>query len=341
MPIIGNLPFCSHQPERAPHFKRGLEPFLHASTAIEEFPEIQHRPLKEHFLKRVKTEGFMNISSTTRRVGSQIGSAARSASPWIEKLARLGYASKGVVYCLIGVLAFQAAIGTAGRITDTHGAFSTVLSQPYGRVLLGLIAVGLMGFAVWRLIQSFADTESEGSDAKGLFLRAGYAASAIFHLLLAVEAGRLSMRLGDKGGGDALPHWTTRVMSKPVGAILVALAGAGLIGYGLYQLYMAYKTMLGKKLDLSRLSSNTRTFVVRASRLGLGSRGVAFVIIGGFMIQAARSGNPSEARGMAGALRSIESAPYGKWVLAVVALGFVGYGIYQCVNARYLRIASI
>lgn len=282
----------------------------------------------------------MSISSASRNVQDRIGSAARSASPWIERLARLGYASKGAVYSLIGLLAFRAAIGSAGRITDTHGAFDTVLSQPFGRILLGLISIGLVGYSVWRLIQSFADTENEGNDARGLALRIGFAASGVLHMLLGIEAGRMSWRSARNTGGDAFPEWTARLMSKPAGALLVAAAGAGLIGYGLYQFYKAYNVKLGKRLDLSRLNTRTRTFVVRASRLGLSSRGIAFSVIGAFMIQAARRNDPSEARGMAGALRAIESASYGKWALGIVAIGLIGYGIYEFVKARYRRIAA-
>ncbi len=71
---------------------------------------------------------------------------ARSAatSKWMTMLARLGYAVKGVVYLVIGILAVQLAAGRGGKATDQRGAIHIIYDQPFGRFLLVIVAIGLI-----------------------------------------------------------------------------------------------------------------------------------------------------------------------------------------------------
>src|SRR5918992_1253022 len=106
--------------------------------------------------------------------------AARRASPWVERIPRFGYAAKGVVYVVMGVLAVLAAVNAgAGSTTDQNGAFQTIEEAPFGQVLLGVVAVGLVGYVLWRSIQVVADPDDEGTGAKGVAKRIGYAGSAL------------------------------------------------------------------------------------------------------------------------------------------------------------------
>jgi hypothetical protein len=128
-------------------------------------------------------------------------------------------------------------------------------------------------------------------------------------------------------------------MAAPFGRWLVAAAALGVIAYALYQLYRAYASKVRKHLDLDRLSAESQRLVVAVGRFGIGARGVVFLVIGWFLLRAARQADASEASGMGEALRTLERQPYGKWLLALVGLGFVSYGLYEFVNARYRRIA--
>src|SRR5919107_6197141 len=114
----------------------------------------------------------------TKDVRHHAGDVAQSAQPWMERLARLGYATEGAVYALIGLLAAGAAFGTGGRATGQHGAFEVVAESPFGSVLLGLIAVGFLGYALWRSVQAIADPDREGTNMKALGKRVGYGISA-------------------------------------------------------------------------------------------------------------------------------------------------------------------
>ncbi|HEU4631906.1 MAG TPA: DUF1206 domain-containing protein [Gemmatimonadaceae bacterium] len=264
--------------------------------------------------------------------------AAREMAPWVEPLARAGYATKGAVYLIIGILAAQAAFGAGGAVTDSEGAFATILRQPLGQLLLVLVAVGLFGYALWRLVTAVADTEREGSDARGIAVRTGFAARALVYAGLGVQALRLVSGNGGGSGGDRAEDWTARALALPAGRWLVGLAGAGVVVYGLYQLRRAKDGDIRDRLDLSELGARGARWVVRIGQVGVAARAVVFAMIGWFLIRAAWEANAERAGGLGDALRGLAGAAYGPWVLGLVALGLAAFGVWQVVNARYRRI---
>jgi len=263
--------------------------------------------------------------------------AARSET--VEKLARFGYAVKGVVYGLIGVLAIMAAFGSGGQTSGSRGVLGTIAGGPFGQVLLGLVAIGLFGYALWRFVQSIVDPDNKGTDAKGLVKRTGYFISGVIYAGLGIAAVRLLTGSGGGGGSNADSR-TATLMEQPFGLWLVGIVGAVIIGYGLYQLYKAKEASFFDKLKTGQMSATERTWTKRSGRAGLAARGVVFGIIGFFLIQAALSANPQEARGLGGALDTLAAQPYGPYLLGLVALGLVGYGVYCAVNARYRKIPA-
>lgn len=265
--------------------------------------------------------------------------AAHQASPAVQKLARLGYAAKGVVYLIIGGVAAQAAFSPAEQVEGTEGALHTILEQPFGRVLLGIVAVGLAGFVVWRAVQAIVDPEHSGGGMKRTAGRIGFAISGVVYAALTLEAVRMIRGSGGQGGGTE--HWTAVVMEKPFGRIAIGLAGVGIGAYGLYQLAKAFKSDLDKRLDLEGSAVATRKRVVALARAGTAARGVVFAIIGWLVIKSALQYDPSEAQGLQGALVTLREAAYGRYLLGLVALGLMAYGISQLVKARYRVIRTV
>ncbi|MBD6616349.1 DUF1206 domain-containing protein [Komarekiella sp. 'clone 1'] len=259
-------------------------------------------------------------------------------SIWVERLARLGYASKGVVYGIVGLLAAQAAFGTGGRTTDTRGALQTLLTQPFGKLLLTLIAIGLIGYVLWRFVQAIKDPENKGTDAKGLAQRIGYAINGLIYAGLAVSAVQLIQGSGGNSNSNSTDDWTARLLSQPFGQWLVGTIGAFIIGMGFYQFYKAFTAKFRKELNLTELSQTERKWVMGICRFGLLARGVVFCIIGWFLIQAARQFDASAAGGLAEALQTLAQQPYGSWLLGIVAFGLVAYGIYLLIQARYSQL---
>jgi len=267
-------------------------------------------------------------------------SLTSDANSWIERLARAGYTAKGVVYLLIGLLAFQAAIGTGGNTSGTPGALRLLLRQPLGRWLLGLVAVGLAGYALWRAVSAIADPESHGRHGgKRLFVRAGYAGSAVLHGALALQAARLALGRGG-AGGEGAESWTARLMSAPLGQWLVGLAAVGVAGYGLVQVVQGLRgEHVAKRLAFGGLGGDERRLLLRTARAGMVARGIVFGIMGLFLAHAALEHDPREAGGLGEALEALERQPYAPFLLGAVALGLAAYGVFQLVKARY-RVIS-
>ena len=266
--------------------------------------------------------------------------AARGARPWIEGMARLGYAAYGVVYVLVGVLSVGAASGGGGKTAGQEGALQTILLAPLGRVLLGLVALGLLGYAAWRLFQGVLDPDGEGRDAKGLIKRADHLVNGLFHAALAVSVGRVALGSGGGGGGGGPDDWTATLLQQPLGRGLVGLVGAVIFAIGLFQFYRAYDAKFMQKLKPGEMSPRERTWTRRAGRLGHAARGVVFMVIGVFLAQAALQSDPDEARGLGGALSALAAQPFGPGLLGLVACGLVAFGIFMFVVARYRRVET-
>lgn len=257
--------------------------------------------------------------------------------PGIEKLARWGYAAKGVVYLLVGGLAVFAAAGSGGRTTDSGGALSTFAGSTLGRAALVVIAIGLASYAIWMAVRAIKNPEHDDGGKRAL-----HGLVALIYASLTVEAALLAWdgeggAGGSGGNDDAASHWSARLMEQPFGPWLLGAVGVGIGLYGLQQLVNAWRVKLDEQLDLGALSPTGRDWVVRIGRFGLAARGLVFTIIGWFVVQAALESQPSEARGIGGVLDTLEQTP---WLLAVIAAGLVAYGIYNLVRARYRAIRT-
>jgi hypothetical protein len=289
---------------------------------------------KAERLMKEKTQEAKRLMKGARQEAAQ-----HNASPWVERLARFGYATKGAVYILVGILALGVATGMGGYTTSPPGAIQIVGSQrPFGQVLLIVVTIGLAGYALWRLIQAIADPDREGHDARGIARRTGHGVAALGYGGLALTAARLVLASG--GGGGSPRDWTAWLLSWPFGQVLVVGVGVGVVGYGLHQLYQAYKAEFREYLKLGQMSNREQTWTMRGGRFGLAARGVVFGIIGMFLIQAALRFNPNEAQGLGGALQELLRQPFGPWVLGVVALGLVAYGALMLALARYRQVAA-
>lgn len=270
--------------------------------------------------------------------GSLTSPAMREVAPWVEGLARVGYVAKATLYITIGLLAAQAAFGPGGKTTDTQGALRLVHGMTFGRVMLLVVAAGLMGYAVWRVVEAIVDPDGRGLGAKGAALRAGAAGRGLLHGVLAITALRLAYGDRSAAKNDQAQEWTAVAFGLPGGQLLVWLAAASVTGYGGYQLYRSYATKLGRQLDLSPLREPAHGWVVGVSRFGIAARGVVFCLIGFFLARAAWQHDAGEVGGVRESLGLL--AGIGRWPFVVVALGLVAYGVYELVNARYRRIRA-
>lgn len=265
--------------------------------------------------------------------------AKDDVAPWIVRMARVGYVAKAVLYGTVGLFAAGAAIGQ-GESTDSRGAMAKVASAPFGRVLLVMMAGGLLGYAIWRITSAIVDAERRGNGAKGLSLRASFFVRGLVHLGLAYSAARLAM--GSKDGGSSGQHSERAAgaaMSLPGGTSILWIASASLAGFGLYQLYRAVTAKLSKQLDFGELRAETGSWLIGVSRFGIAARGLVFVAAAWLFGAAAATHDPSRAGGIADALDIVSR--FGRWAYALTGAGLIAYGVYELVNARYRRVEAV
>jgi uncharacterized protein DUF1206 len=273
------------------------------------------------------------------RLTREASHAAAEARPWVERLARMGFVAKGMVYLVVGVLAVQAAMGAGGKTTDTTGALRTLLYQPFGQVLLGVMAAGLFGYAFWRIVQAVLNPGGESADVKGMAKRIGHAANGLAYGALGFVALRIVIGSSSHPGGSrSSEDWTAWLMSQPFGRWLVALAGAVVIALGVSNLYRAWTAKFRSRLNLAEMDEAEEKWATTAGRVGYAARGIVISLVGSFLVQAALQARPGKASGLDGALTALARQPYGPWLLGLVAAGLIAYGVYMFIEARYRRI---
>ncbi|MDX1655839.1 MAG: DUF1206 domain-containing protein [Candidatus Competibacteraceae bacterium] len=261
---------------------------------------------------------------------------AHGGSGVIEWLARLGYGARGLVYLIVGGLAFMDAFDRGGsQNTGTRGALEKLLGEPFGQALLWIVAVGLFGYALWRLIQSLADTDHHGTDAKGVAVRGGLFVSALSHIALGIFALSLIYGWGSGGGGGGTQDWTAQLMEQPFGRWLVGLVGLAVIGAGIAQFYKGAVAGFEKYMNTG---VHTWNMAKPVSQFGLMAKGVVFMIIGVFLIVAAVQSQAGEAKGLKEVLNTLEQQSTGPWLLGIVAAGLFAFGIYSFIEAAYRRV---
>lgn len=277
------------------------------------------------------------MTSAVESAQNEVAAQARPHAAWIVRLARAGYAAKGIVYLVIGGLALKAALGSGGGATDSGGALQTINASAGGRVLLVLMGVGLIGYALWAVLSAFLDAEDRGGEPKGIALRIGQAARGLIYGALGVEALALSIGNGGSGGGDGAEHWSARVLALPWGHLLLGAIAVSIIGYAIYQVWRGAHKNLHKRLRIGSDPAVLR-WIIPLARFGIIARAVVFFLIGWFLMKAARASNAQAAGGIGESLGSLASQPI---LLGVVAAGLVGYGVWQLANARYrvMRVA--
>lgn len=253
--------------------------------------------------------------------------------------ARGGYAARGAVYLVVGFFAILAAIGS-GETEDTQGALRSLLQQPFGGVLLGVVGVGLVAFAGWRFIQAIGDPDGHGSDGKGIVVRLAMFASGLIHVGLAVFAAGLVLELGQSGsggggGGDPTSGWLSWVFGSTWGRYVALALPLVPVGIGFAHIKKGWTAGFEKYLDPAY---NKMDLIKPICSFGLIARGVIFIVIGILAFYGGGIYDAEDAPGLEDALRWIQDLPMGWLALLAIALGLVAFAWYAFVEAAYRRI---
>ncbi len=259
---------------------------------------------------------------------------------WVEPLARVGYLARGVVYILVGVLALMVALGLRGTTEGKTGALATIANASFGRYLLVALAIGLAGYSLWGFVRAIFDPLRKGKSPKGLAERAGFVVSALSYGALVLPALNLAMGNGSGASdGQSAQKGTALLLAQPLGHWLVIAAGLiGMAGAG-GQLWAGI-TARFKKDFKPGMDRREYDWAVRFGQFGYIARGVIFAMAGFFLVRAALTFNPQEAKGLDQTLATLARQPYGTVLLGVVALGLVSFGIYSIMCMRWIRVVK-
>jgi hypothetical protein len=255
---------------------------------------------------------------------------------WFEWLARAGLVARGAIYAIIGVLALKLAFGSGGKTTNQKGALAEIAQQSGGKILLALMALGLFGYAFWRLLRAAVGHGPEETDdgkerLKGV--ASGLAYTSLFITCLSILLGSSS-----SGGSGSPDKATGGVLGWPGGQVIVAIAGLALIGVGLYQGYDGVKKKFLEKSKTEQMSEKTEKVFTALGIAGHLARMVIFALIGYFLIKAAIDFDPDKAVSVDGALAALAKASYGPLLLGIVAAGMIAFAAYSIADARYRRV---
>lgn len=244
------------------------------------------------------------------------------------------------MYLLIGIFALVAAVGRQ-QPNGAQGALARIGHSLPGDALLVVLAGGLAAFVLWQLILAIADPghRAERRNPRRRLARLGHLLNGVFHCVFVGDAMWSILRLSRADDERASQvKWTAWVFALPSGRFVVALVGAGIVIFGLWQFYRALTGDRNKRVEVSR--ARFRLAIRALGSYGLFARGTMLMLVGGYLVNAAWRHDPRYSGGIAGALAGLKQQPYGEWLLGIVASGLLCYGLYQIAKEPYRNLEN-
>lgn len=270
------------------------------------------------------------VGTQARTVRKTVQGAADSRP--VTWAARLGLAARGVVYVLLGLMGMLLAGGNSGAPADQKGALATLVTHPYGVLLVALLAVGFAAYSLWRLSEALIGVTGEGK-AAGPRLQS--AARALVYALLTGTA--VSVLMGSRSTqASQQQDATARLLAQPFGQVLVGIVGGVIVVVGVALVVQGVKASFMKYFR--GLPPRRRQVVRTLGRVGSTARGLVFAIVGALVIEAAVTYDPKQAAGIDGALHTLLKQPYGAVLVLIISLGLLAFGVYGLAEARYRRV---
>lgn len=269
--------------------------------------------------------------TTAKQAGRQAEGAARRAAdhPILEKLAKVGFAARGVLYAIIGVVALQIAFGSGGE-ADKSSAIHMVRNSPFGDALLWIMAIGLAALTIWQITEAIWG-RIEVKDRVEAAAKAAVYAFLVFTMVSLLTQNKAASST-DSQSKDA----TKFLFDLPGGQFLVGLMALGVIALGVYWIYEGWTEKFMK--DMNVTEPRARRTVTNLGKAGYIARGIVGLTAGGLIGKAALTYDPDKAVGIDGALKSLADTAIGPWLLVLVAIGLILFAVYCFAEARWHRV---
>jgi Domain of Unknown Function (DUF1206) len=283
------------------------------------------------------------MTSATLRVGG--------GSDRVETMGRVALATQGLLYVIMGGLAVQIARGDHDAEASQRGALEAVARQPFGKALLAVLIVGLVAHAAWRIALAVRGEAGADDDSQSVAKRLGNVGRAAIYIGFTVVAAKLLTGSsssssgggsgGSGGGGGTEQKGTEKLLDLPGGTAIVVVLGLVVIGSGVWNVVKGVTRKFEDDLSLGSLDESKRKAVVSFGTIGYAARGIAFGLVGGFLLRAGLTHDADKTKGLDGALREVAEATYGPWLLSLLAVGLVLFGLYRALDGRYRKASEL
>jgi hypothetical protein len=292
-------------------------------------------------------------SASARPSASQAENASRDAASdvadnkWGERALRFGIGARGFVFLVVAYLVARIAGGALGGSTNDSasgpGAAQAIQQQTGGNVALFLLAVGMLLFAVFCVVDAVRNKgDSDDSEAKvwakrgSSLWRAGlYTAFGIF-CFVKVFAGSSGGSSGHSNRRQS--QWSAEVLRWPAGWFWLGALGVVLFVAAGVQVYRAVTRKFRKHLEEYRMSPRVRSIGTGLGVAGYLGRGGAYALVGWFVLHAAIENDPDKGKGVDGSARMLANSSGGPALLWILAALIFAFGLYLFVEARYRKI---
>ncbi|GID92784.1 DUF1206 domain-containing protein [Amorphoplanes digitatis] len=264
------------------------------------------------------------------------GTASRAAdSKPLELVARGGFVMYGVIHLLFAWLALQVAFGNSAE-SDQSGAIQHLAAQPFGKFLVVVSVIGMIGLAVWQAFEA-AIGESGVRGRTALVERVVSGFRAVLYLYFAWIGVKVLQGV-NASTGDSQEKNASTMMDGSGGRLLIGIVGIAVAAIGIGLVVYGVTGKFEKHLNTHQMNATVRRTTRRLGVAGYSAKGVAYTIAGALIVAAAVTYDPEKARGLDAALKLLAGQPYGPWLLGLVALGIAAYGVYCFSQSRYRKV---
>lgn len=272
--------------------------------------------------------------SVTEQAKSAAHQAKRSRP--LELLTRIGFLGYGLTHLLVAWLAVQIAAGEPAPAGDQSGALQTLTGQPAGRLLVLAICAGLAAMAVWQLLDAAVGHRAEVGATRAAERLVSLGRTA-FYGYLSWTAGKVAAG-STRSSAEAQQSTSAGLLASDGGRWLVSAAGVLVLCFGCGLVWYGLTRHFEKHLRTGEMPDEARHTARLLGVLGYCAKGAAYAMAGGLLVVAARGYDPSKARGLDAALRTLAAEPYGAGLLAAIGLGIASFAAFCVVQSRYRKV---
>ena len=268
---------------------------------------------------------------------SQAEQTARDvhSSDTLEHVNRIGLIAFGAVHVVLGSLAVQLAFGERSGSTSTTGAVQELAQQPFGIVLVWLVAIGMVLYCGIQLVEAAIGRRDDDGAKRGL-KRAISLGKAVVYGVIAFSALKVALGKGSGGGEQSTDSMTGKIMDLPGGQVLVGLIGVGILVTGGMLVVKGVSDGFLKDLENEGQRGASGSAYTWLGRVGYTAKGVAIGMVGLLFGYAAITHDPDKSGGLDQALTDVLDQPYGPVLITALGLGLASFGVFCFAWARHV-----